>query len=60
LPIKIDSYTRRSEEDLSEAVATLCISGPQDAVFTKLEPGETDLFKPLYIKGHLDGKPITS
>jgi hypothetical protein len=40
-----------------EEVAQLCL-GPKEVVFKKLEESSQHL-KPLYVRGHIDGKPIS-
>jgi hypothetical protein len=40
-----------------EEVAQMCL-GPKDAIFKKSEASSQHL-KPLYIRGHIDGKPIS-
>jgi hypothetical protein len=42
---------------VEEEVAQMCL-GPKEAVFEKLKESSQHL-KPLYIRGHIDGKPIS-
>jgi hypothetical protein len=44
-------------KDVEEEVAQMCL-GPKEAVFKKPEESSQHL-KPLYIRGHIDGKPIS-
>jgi hypothetical protein len=43
--------------DIEEEVAQMCL-GPNEVVFEKNEESSQHL-KPLYIRGHIDGKPVS-